>query len=57
MCPEPSCREAWQLVKDRMCELTLLAQPDISKECEERSGDFWSPTWKAVLRAAARRRG
>ena len=26
-----SCREAWQLVKDRMCELTLLAQPDISK--------------------------
>ena len=30
-CPELSCREAWQLVKDRMCELTLLAQPDISK--------------------------
>ena len=26
-----SCREAWQLVKDRMCELTLQAQPDISK--------------------------
>ena len=22
-CPELSCREAWQLVKDRMCELTL----------------------------------
>jgi hypothetical protein len=26
-----SCREAWQTIKDQMCELTLLAQPDISK--------------------------
>ena len=26
-----SCRVAWQLVKDRLCELTLLAQPDPTK--------------------------